>query len=92
MTIYSIDNLTLREIKALRKSLDSIPITGIDAAFIAMLQHKTSTQIQEIENHIKKEEIAKQGFSYSDFENNLKSDMSYNSIVAEFGEPSARCS
>ena len=42
MTIYSIDNLTLREIKALRKSLDSIPITGIDAAFIAMLQHKTS--------------------------------------------------
>lgn len=60
MTIYSLDNLTLREIKALRKSLDSIPITGIDAAFIAMLQHKISTQIQEIENHIKKEEIAKQ--------------------------------
>lgn len=60
MTIYSLDDLTLREIKALRKSLDYIPITGIDAAFIAMLQHKISTQIQEIENHIKDEEIAKQ--------------------------------
>jgi hypothetical protein len=60
MTIYSLDNLNLREIKALRKSLDYIPITGIDAAFIAMLQHKISTQTQEIENHIKEEEKAKQ--------------------------------
>ena len=60
MTIYSLDNLTLREIKALRKSLDYIPITGIDAAFIAMLQHKISTQTQEVEKHIKDEEIAKQ--------------------------------
>jgi hypothetical protein len=60
MTIYSLDNLNLREIKALRKSLDYIPITGIDAAFIAMLQHKISTQTQEIENHIKEEEKTKQ--------------------------------
>ena len=60
MTIYSLDDLTLREIKALRKSLDYIPITGIDAAFIAMLQHKISTQTQEVEKHIKDEEIAKQ--------------------------------
>jgi hypothetical protein len=60
MTIYSLDDLTLREIKALRKSLDYLPITGIDAAFIAMLQHKTTSQIQEIENHIQNEEIAKQ--------------------------------
>lgn len=58
--IYSLDDLTLREIKALRKSLDYIPITGIDAAFIAMLQHKISSQTQEIENHLKNEEIAKQ--------------------------------
>jgi len=28
------------------------------------------------------------GFIYSDFENNLKSDMTYNSIIAKFGEPS----
>ena len=60
MTIYSLDDLTLREIKVLRKSLDYIPITGIDAAFIAMLQHKISTQTQEVEKHIKDEEIAKQ--------------------------------
>ena len=58
--IYSLDDLTLREIKALRKSLDYLPITGIDAAFIAMLQHKISSQIQEIENHLKNEEVAKQ--------------------------------
>jgi hypothetical protein len=60
MTIYSLDDLTLREIKALRKSLDYLPITGVDAAFIAMLQHKTTSQIQEIENHTQNEEIAKQ--------------------------------
>ena len=60
MTMYSLDDLTLREIKALRKSLDYIPITGIDAAFIAMLQHKISIQTQEVEKHIKDEEIAKQ--------------------------------
>lgn len=60
MIIYSLDELSLREIRALRKSLDYLPITGIDASFIAMLQHKTSTQILEIENHIKSEEITKQ--------------------------------
>ena len=59
MIIYSLDNLSLREIKALRKSLDYLPITGIDAAFIAMLQHKTTSQIEEIENHIQKEEEKK---------------------------------
>ena len=60
MTIYSLDSLDLREIKALRKSLDYLPITGIDAAFIAMLQHKTSSQIQEIENHIQNEKDLQQ--------------------------------
>ena len=73
MTIYSLDNLTLREIKALRKSLDYIPITGIDAAFIAMLQHKISTQTQEIEKHIKDEEIAKQQLLNQAIQNDPKS-------------------
>ena len=73
MTIYSLEGLNPREIKAIRKSLDSIPITGIDAAFIAMLQHKTSTQIQEIENHIKKEEIAKQKSLEKAIQNNPES-------------------
>jgi hypothetical protein len=50
--IYSIDNLTLREIQALRQSLDFIQITGVDAMFIGLLQTKLSQQIQQIENHI----------------------------------------
>ena len=60
MTIYSLDDLNLREIKALRKSLDYIPINGIDAMFIALLQNKITTQIKEIEDHIQKEETTKQ--------------------------------
>lgn len=72
MMIYSLDDLTLREIKALRKSLDYIPITGIDAAFIAMLQHKISSQTQEIENHLKNEEIAKQKSLEEAIQNDLE--------------------
>tara|TARA_R110002167_G_scaffold11965_7_gene51614 strand:+ start:145 stop:375 length:231 start_codon:yes stop_codon:yes gene_type:complete len=60
MEIYSLDNLSLREIRALRTSLDAIPITGIDSSFIALLQHKVSIQIVEIEKHIRKEEEKKQ--------------------------------
>ena len=52
MEMYSLDNLTLREVKALRKSLDFIPITGIDAMFIGTLQLNMNEQIQQIENHI----------------------------------------
>ena len=59
MEIYSLDNLTLREIRALRTALDAISITGIDAAFIALLQHKISSQTQEIESHIQNEETKK---------------------------------
>tara|TARA_R110002153_G_scaffold18408_2_gene64314 strand:+ start:1063 stop:1317 length:255 start_codon:yes stop_codon:yes gene_type:complete len=75
MTIYSLDNLSLREIKALRKALDYIPITGIDAAFIAMLQHKTSSQTQEIENHIQNEEILKQKALEEAIQNDPKSNI-----------------
>ena len=73
MTIYSLEGLNPREIKAIRKSLDSIPITGIDAAFIAMLQHKISTQIQEIENHIQNEELSKQKSLEKAIQNNPES-------------------
>jgi hypothetical protein len=52
MEIYSLDNLTLREIKALRKSLDFLPITGVDALFIGSLQLKMNDQIHQIETHI----------------------------------------
>jgi len=33
-------------------------------------------------------DFTKNGFTYSDFENNLQSGMTYDSIVAKFGEPS----
>jgi hypothetical protein len=76
MTIYSLDNITLREAKALRKALDFIPITGIDAAFIAVLQNKISTQVVEIENHIKSEENQKQSSLEEIVENTPKSSTS----------------
>lgn len=60
MIIYSLEDLSLREIKALRKSLDYIPITGVDAMFIALLQNKIQSQTNQIEDHLKKEEEEKQ--------------------------------
>lgn len=57
--LYSLENLSLREIKALRKSLDHIPITGIDAMFIATLQLKMNEQIQQIETYLKEEQESK---------------------------------
>ena len=59
MMIYSLEDLELREIKALRKSLDYIPITGIDAAFIAILQNKIQQQVNQIEEYLRQEEEAK---------------------------------
>ena len=47
---YNITNLSLREIKALRKSTDFIPITGIDAIFIGTIQVKLNVKIESIEN------------------------------------------
>jgi DNA-binding transcriptional MerR regulator len=60
MISYSLEDLNLREIRALLKSLDYIPITGIDAAFIAILQNKIQQQIQQIEEYLKQEEEEKQ--------------------------------
>ena len=55
----NINDLELREIKALRNSLNFLPLTGIDAMFIALLQTKISTHISKTEEKIKKEEIKK---------------------------------
>ena len=44
--LYTIENLSLREIRALRKGLEYIQINGIDAMFIGMLQSKLTQQIQ----------------------------------------------
>jgi hypothetical protein len=60
MIIFTLEDLSLREIKAIRKSLDFIPITGVDAPFIAILQNKIQLQIQQIEEFLKQEEEEKQ--------------------------------
>jgi len=57
METYSLENLTLREIKALRLGLDTLMIQGVDAMFLAMLQSNIQIQINEIEEHIKLENI-----------------------------------
>tara|TARA_R110000796_G_C14418214_1_gene419585 strand:+ start:277 stop:477 length:201 start_codon:yes stop_codon:yes gene_type:complete len=50
--LYSLENLTLREVKALRTGLNHIQITGIDAFFMGTLQINISGQIEEIEKHL----------------------------------------
>ena len=50
--LYTLENLNLREIKALRKGLEYIQISGVDAMFIGMLQSKLAQQIEQIEKHI----------------------------------------
>ena len=53
--LYDLENLTLREIRALRTSLDHLPINGIDAFFVGTLQLKLNEQIKQIETHIGEE-------------------------------------
>jgi len=52
---YNIDNLSLRELRALRKSTDYIPITGIDAIFIGTIQVKLDSKIESIEKQLEGE-------------------------------------
>ena len=60
MVTYTLNNLDLREIKALRKSLDYLPITGIDAMFVALLQTKLNDKINKVEEQLAKEQNIKQ--------------------------------
>jgi cell division protein ZapA (FtsZ GTPase activity inhibitor) len=71
--IYSLEDLSLREIRAIRKSLDYIPITGIDAAFIAILQNKIQQQIQQIEDFLRQEEEEKQNSLAEAIQNDTQS-------------------
>ena len=43
--MYNLQKLSAREIRALRTALDYIPIKGIDAMFIGMLQAKLINKI-----------------------------------------------
>ena len=46
---YNLTNLSLRELRALRKSTNYIPITGIDAIFIGTIQVKLDQKIKGVE-------------------------------------------
>ena len=52
MDIYTLENLSLREVKALLVGIKEINIKGIDAMFIGTLQLKLQDQITQIEEHI----------------------------------------
>ena len=52
MDIYTLENLSLREVKALLVGIKEINIKGIDAMFIGTLQLKLQEQIAQIEEHI----------------------------------------
>ena len=49
---YNLTNLSLRELRALRKSTDYIPITGIDAIFIGTIQVKLDQKIESIDQQL----------------------------------------
>ena len=52
---YNLTNLSLRELRALRKSTDYIPITGIDAIFIGTIQVKLDQKIKNIDQQLEEE-------------------------------------
>ena len=51
---YNLTDLSLRELWALRKSTDYIPITGADAIFIGTLQVKLNQKIEAVEVDVEK--------------------------------------
>ena len=55
--MYNLQKLSAREIRALRTALDYIPIKGIDAMFIGMLQAKLIDKIQAIDEKEKENNI-----------------------------------
>jgi hypothetical protein len=59
MNIFSID-LDPNEIQFLRQALDIVSIKGTDAKFVANLQIKLETELVQIQEIIKQEEVKKQ--------------------------------
>ena len=54
---YNLQRLSQRQIRCLRKSLDYIPIKGIDAIFVADLIIKLDDKIISIENQQEETQI-----------------------------------
>lgn len=52
MEVYTLENLSVKEIEALRMGLDDLRIIGKEAMFIGLLQNKLSTQLKNIQEHI----------------------------------------
>jgi hypothetical protein len=59
MDIFSID-LTIPEIQTLRQSLDVINVSGKDAKFLAGLQIKLETELQQITDMLNAAQVKKQ--------------------------------
>jgi hypothetical protein len=72
MNLFTIENLTLDEIAALRQSLNVIDIKGSSAQFIANLQIKLDNEISQIQNILQQENTKKQD-GISKIEKSIKS-------------------
>ena len=55
---YNLTNLSLSELRALRKSTNYIPITGIDAIFIGTIQVKLDQKIKGVEKQEEEDKIS----------------------------------
>ena len=60
MNLFSIENLSIEEIAALRQALNVIDIKGSSAQFIANLQLKLDSELQQIQIMMQEEEQKKQ--------------------------------
>jgi len=60
MNLFSIENLSIEEIAALRQALNVIDIKGSSAQFIANLQLKLDSELQQIQIMMQEEEQRKQ--------------------------------
>ncbi len=60
MDLFTIENLSLDEIAVLRQALNVIEIKGASAQFIANLQNKLDSEINQIKLFVLEEEQKKQ--------------------------------
>jgi hypothetical protein len=60
MSLFTIENLTIEEIAALRQSLNVIDIKGSSAQFIANLQVKLENKINQAQSTMQQEHFEKQ--------------------------------
>lgn len=59
MILFSIENLSIEEIAAMRQALNVIDIKGSSAQFIAGLQNKLDNELHSAQNILQQEEAKK---------------------------------